>query len=195
MTKRCQINPVISWQIFFAEIQDDNDEIDSGWFHDNPGYYYAATPVPQCPTNPDMTCQWPLKRWPSVFDLTPRIFNYLATFDPDDMWMVRSGKTHQLRPIAKVASKLIEIIIGIQPDQGISYSNVMIQVSLITKEWPKLVSWVKKSKDFTFKVETYPPSSLRFTIYLNKAKLSLEENPPILDLSLSRPWSRTCCTT
>ena len=54
--------------------------------------------------------------------------------------MVRSGKAHQLRPIAEVASKLIEIIIGIQPNQGISYSNVMIQVSLITKEWPKLVS-------------------------------------------------------
>ena len=66
------------------------------------------------------------------------------------MWMVRSGKAHQLRPIAEVASKLIEIIIGIQPNQGISYSNVMIQVSLITKEWPKLVSWVKKSKHFTF---------------------------------------------
>ena len=142
--------------ILFTEIQDDNDEIDSGWFHDNPGYYYAATPMPQCPTNPDMTRQWPIKRWPSVFDPTARIFDHPRTFDPNDMWLVRSGKVHQLRPVA-VASKLINItIIGIQPNQGISYSNVMIQVSLITKEWPKLVSWVKKTKDSTFNVETHP---------------------------------------
>ena len=72
-----------------------NNEIDSGWFHDNPGYYNAALGVAAVPdqrarydplvTNHKVTIRifnlnqnWPnqeySKWWPSIFDLKLRIF-------------------------------------------------------------------------------------------------------------------------